>query len=56
VLLEVLVQTFTCNVVLLVVGYSLIYFGMGDDQSFLGYGMLPAIFIFIWNKVALNPE
>ncbi len=55
-LLEVILQIFTCNVVLVVLGYILLYVGIGTPLSYLGYGIIPAVFVFIWNKVAQNPD
>lgn len=54
--LEILLQIFLCNCVLVAIGYPLLYMGFGSAMSYLGYGMLPAVFIFIWKKVQENPE
>lgn len=51
-ILEVLVQIFTCNVCLVMIGYPLLYFGLGSSLTYMGYGMYPVIFTFIWRKVA----
>ena len=51
-----LIQIFLCNVALTIVGYPLYYLKLGDAYTFIGYGMLPAVFIFIWHKIAENPE
>lgn len=52
-LLEVILQVAISNVTLTVIAYPFIYFGIVEDGEYLvGYGMHPALFYFIWCKVA----
>ena len=49
-------QIFLCNCVLVMIGYPLYLLGLGDEMSYIGFGMLPAVFVFIWKKVAEAPD
>lgn len=54
--IEVLIQTLISNITLTVVGYGLYTLGVGSPSAYIGFGTLPLVFIFIWRKVAENPE
>ena len=56
VLLEILMQTFLCNMCLVALGYPLILLGVGNKFTYMGYGMYPALFVFIWQSVSEKPE
>ena len=55
-IIEVLLQTFTCNVCLVIIGYPLLSLGLGNSMTYMGFGMYPAIFTFMWRKVAESPD
>lgn len=49
-------QIFLCNVILVIVGYPLLYLGIASPISLISYGVLPLVFIYLWRKVSENPE
>jgi len=56
ILLEVFMQITLINLVMVVIGYPFIYFGVLSDLSLVSYGMQPVLYYFIWCKVAQNPD
>lgn len=55
VLFECVVQLFISNVVLIVFAYPLIAFQVLPYVLFIGFGLSPLIFNFLWQSYALNP-
>lgn len=49
-------QIFLCNVCIVIIGFPLLSLGIGEWTSYLGYGLFPLIFVFIWKKVAESPD
>jgi hypothetical protein len=53
--LEIVVQNICCNVIFVFVGKLLAMLGM-VDSSFASFGLIPLMFIFMWQRVSMNPE
>lgn len=53
---EVLLQTFLCNIVIVGIGYPLIYFKIVAGSEFVGYGMIHLVLIFMFQRAAINPQ
>lgn len=56
ILLEIFLQILVSNIVLTAIGYGLYTLGVGSAKTYIGFGTLPLVFVFIWHKVAQNPE
>lgn len=56
ILLEVIIQTFLCNVVLIVAGLLFTWLQLVSFVDIVGCRMLPTIFVLIWPKIAENPD
>lgn len=52
---ECIIQLFISNVVLIVFAYPLIVFKVLPSVLFVGFGLSPLIFNFMWQSYALNP-
>jgi len=55
-LLEIFIQTLICNVAFVLIGELLALLGMVTVAKLLSLGSIHPMFIFLWQRTALNPE
>jgi hypothetical protein len=53
---EILIQTLICNVVFVILGELLALLGIVNINFLMSFGTIHLVFIFLWQRTALNPE
>lgn len=55
-ILEIFLQTLLCNLVFVAYGEIFSFLGLVDVTRMVSYGLIQLMFIFLWQKAAMNPE
>lgn len=54
-MLEIVVQTFLCNLAFVILGEIFVFMSV-VSTNLLSYGTMHLLFIFLWQRASLNPE
>lgn len=55
-ILEIVVQTFLCNLAFVILGEIFAFMSIVNVNSLVSYGTLHLLFIFLWQRASFNPE